>query len=136
MASYTTNLNLKKPSGSENVAIGDINNNMDTIDQAYGTLNSNLSTKPTRETITIPANGSYIIPFGSSGKRGILSNYSGNNANMGLWLIYITTTGSYYTQVQSSAILSLSSDSTGLKITNSSNNAANVYVIWNTNNDI
>ena len=41
MASYTTNLNLKKPAGSENVAIGDINNNMDTIDQAYGTLNSN-----------------------------------------------------------------------------------------------
>ena len=42
MASYTTNLNLKKPAGSENVAIGDINNNMDTIDQAFGTLNSNL----------------------------------------------------------------------------------------------
>lgn len=38
MASYTTNLNLKKPAGSENVAIGDINNNMDTIDQAFGTL--------------------------------------------------------------------------------------------------
>lgn len=43
MASYTTNLNLKKPAGSENVAIGDINNNMDTIDTAYGTLNSNLN---------------------------------------------------------------------------------------------
>ena len=43
MASYTTNLNLKKPAGSENVAIGDINNNMDTIDQAYGTLNSNVN---------------------------------------------------------------------------------------------
>ena len=41
MASYTTNLNLKKPAGSENVSIGDINNNMDLIDQAYGTLNSN-----------------------------------------------------------------------------------------------
>lgn len=40
MASYTTNLNLKKPAGSENVAIGDINNNMDAIDAAYGTLNS------------------------------------------------------------------------------------------------
>ena len=40
MASYTTNLNLKKPAGSENVAIGDINNNMDAIDTAYGTLNS------------------------------------------------------------------------------------------------
>lgn len=43
MASYTTNLNLKKPAGSENVAIGDINNNMDAIDAAYGTLNSKTS---------------------------------------------------------------------------------------------
>lgn len=42
MASYTTNLNLKKPAGSENVAIGDINNNMDAIDAAYGTLNSKM----------------------------------------------------------------------------------------------
>ena len=42
MASYTTNLNLKKPAGSENVAIGDINNNMDIIDNAYGTVNSKL----------------------------------------------------------------------------------------------
>ena len=42
MASYTTNLNLKKPSGSEAVAIGDINGNMDTIDTAYGTLNGNI----------------------------------------------------------------------------------------------
>lgn len=39
MASYTTNLNLKKPAGSENVSIGDINSNMDAIDQAYGELN-------------------------------------------------------------------------------------------------
>ena len=43
MASYTTNLNLKKPAGSEAVAIGDINNNMDTIDQAYGTLNGKIT---------------------------------------------------------------------------------------------
>ena len=42
MASYTTNLNLKKPAGSENVAIGDINNNMDAIDAAYGPIDSNL----------------------------------------------------------------------------------------------
>ncbi|MBO7662989.1 MAG: hypothetical protein J6U01_06425 [Clostridia bacterium] len=48
MASYTTNLNLKKPAGSENVAIGDINNNMDTIDAAYGTLNSNKVDKDSR----------------------------------------------------------------------------------------
>ena len=43
MASYTTNLNLKKPAGSENVSIGDINNNMELIDSAYGTLNSKIN---------------------------------------------------------------------------------------------
>ena len=80
MASYTTNLNLKKPAGSENVAIGDINNNMDTIDQAYGTLNSNKWNKPTiirnhtniisstslsytGLSVSIPANSNYAINF-------------------------------------------------------------------------
>lgn len=43
MASYTTNLNLKKPAGSENVSIGDINNNMDTIDQAYGSMSGRIA---------------------------------------------------------------------------------------------
>ena len=54
MASYTTNLNLKKPAGSEAVAIGDINNNMDAIDQAYGTLNGKLKVK----TISLSFNSS------------------------------------------------------------------------------
>ena len=56
MASYTTNLNLKKPSGSENVAIGDINNNMDTIDNAYGTLNSNMNTRNKEVVLTSSQN--------------------------------------------------------------------------------
>lgn len=34
MATYTTNLNLKKPAASDNVSIGDINGNMDTLDSA------------------------------------------------------------------------------------------------------
>ena len=45
MASYTSNLNLKKPAGSENVAIGDINNNMDAIDAAYGMVTGNMMIK-------------------------------------------------------------------------------------------
>ena len=50
MASYTTNLNLKKPAGSENVAIGDINGNMDTIDSAYGTLSDQIASIPVIKT--------------------------------------------------------------------------------------
>jgi hypothetical protein len=36
MASYTTNLNLKKPGTDEDALILDINNNMDAIDSAIG----------------------------------------------------------------------------------------------------
>ena len=34
MATYTTNLNLKKPAGTDSALIGDINDNMDLIDEA------------------------------------------------------------------------------------------------------
>ena len=58
MASYTTNLNLKKPAGSENVAIGDINGNMDTIDTAYGALNSKIAKNQVLDFATVINNRS------------------------------------------------------------------------------
>ena len=54
MATYTTNLNLKKPAGSENVSIGDINNNMDTIDSAVGTLSDQIASVSGTTTPTYP----------------------------------------------------------------------------------
>ncbi len=45
MATYTTNLNLKKPDGPEAPLIADINNNMDEIDTAYGNLNTKTNTQ-------------------------------------------------------------------------------------------
>lgn len=38
MATYTTNLNLKKPAQSDKIRIADINNNMDDIDAAFGAI--------------------------------------------------------------------------------------------------
>ena len=38
MATYTTNLDLKKPAPSDKIRIADINNNMDTIDEAVGDI--------------------------------------------------------------------------------------------------
>jgi len=74
MATYTTNLNLKKPAGSENVSIGDINNNMDTIDSAVGTLSDQIAT----------TTGSVTFPTGASGE--VYVEKSGNivtiNGNM------------------------------------------------------
>lgn len=38
MATYTTNINLKKPAQSDKIRIADINNNMDDIDAAFGAI--------------------------------------------------------------------------------------------------
>ena len=64
MASYTTNLNLKKPAGSENVAIGDINGNMDTIDTAYGALNSKIDNLLKSKTLTNTTDSDGLVSLG------------------------------------------------------------------------
>ena len=77
MASYTTNLNLNKPAGSENVAIGDINNNMDIIDQAVGTLNSKTTGKVvnnTTEEITFDNDGIGNLNYTANKVVSIISN--------------------------------------------------------------
>ena len=38
MATYTTNLDLKKPAQSDKIRIADINGNMDKIDEAFGDI--------------------------------------------------------------------------------------------------
>ena len=42
MATYTSNLNLKKPAVSDKIRIADFNNNADLIDAAYGTVDTSL----------------------------------------------------------------------------------------------
>ena len=72
MASYTTNLNLKKPAGSENVSIGDINGNMDAIDTAIGNINTKMNgvtfknlglEANTQKSLTISNSARFIIFF-------------------------------------------------------------------------
>lgn len=43
MATYTTNLNLEKPDKTEKVSIAKLNDNMDTIDGAVGSINSRIN---------------------------------------------------------------------------------------------
>lgn len=106
MASYTTNLNLKKPAGSENVAIGDINNNMDTIDTAYGTLNSNITghiiqstNYVTTEAITVPAySGKEIVAMntaiGQANKNFISATiFTGTVAGLAVLFVHQTLWG-------------------------------------------
>ena len=93
MASYTTNLNLKKPAGSENVAIGDINNNMDTIDQAFGTLVNISST--TADTESVPTGSFKTLATFSPTVKGnyilVVSCAFGNDTN-GIRILLVDTT--------------------------------------------
>lgn len=43
MATYTENLNLKKPDLTDPASIGDINNNMDILDEEVGALHTEVS---------------------------------------------------------------------------------------------
>ena len=117
MASYTTNLNLKKPAGSENVAIGDINNNMDTIDQAYGTLSDQIG------------NISFVNEDISSG-----SNKDINIGNLKKFLLIILGNAGamYFGRTTSDGSLNLykvsdSSYGTGITVTNGT---GKVNVAW------
>lgn len=92
MASYTTNLNLKKPAGSENVSIGDINNNMDAIDSAYGTVTSQLSSttlKRLSNRSDSPTH-TYSVP---SGSRHFVVAYGGGSARYWAGFVYVSSTG-------------------------------------------
>ena len=48
MATYTTNLNLKKPASTDQYNVADMNGNMDTLDSAYDNLE-----KKTSVTVTL-----------------------------------------------------------------------------------
>lgn len=78
MATYTTNLNLKKPAGSENVSIGDINNNMDTIDSAVGTLSDQIVAKQLTSSSDINSleSGKYFFASVPSGLPDFITVYS------------------------------------------------------------
>ena len=73
MATYTTNLNLKKPTTSEMYNVLDWNGNSDKIDAAYSTLNSQISYK------TI-SDFNDFIPTGTSTKH-IYGNCTGGSAS-------------------------------------------------------
>ena len=65
MATYTTNLNLKKPAGSETASITDINDNMDLIDTAVGALQDKIVYLPGDNPPADPVEGMiWLKPIG------------------------------------------------------------------------
>jgi len=102
MATYTTNLNLKKPATTDLVSIADINGNMDAIDTAI----ANGAVVKTTSSVAPSAalkNGFYYVSSSTSGLSGADANpflqfHSGNNdfrilttAYSDVWLQQIAT---------------------------------------------
>lgn len=63
MASYTSTLNLKKPSGDENVNIQDINGNMNLIDEFANGVNLSLSNMAVIQVGSVSSSSSKTITF-------------------------------------------------------------------------
>ncbi len=115
MASYTPNLNLKKPAGSENVAIGDINGNMDLIDTAVGNITTRMNgvtfkniglDANTQKTLTISNSARFVIFF--------MSGYTSCNG---------AASFAYYGSGSSDGAMWIGSAPSGITVNTSTNNA-------------
>lgn len=127
MASYTTNLNLKKPAGSENVAIGDINNNMDTIDQAYGTLNNKIGNLQFVSS-SLPGNGSKTITIGNDTRCEI--TIIGGSVNV-LDKVIVNSSGSgtvNFKQTENASAITVTSGTNSLTIANTNGITSGLYI--------
>ena len=74
MATYTTNLNLKKPATTDTASIADINGNMDTLDAALAFSNKNATlawgTSKTLATLGASNNITVTMPANPNSWRG------------------------------------------------------------------
>ena len=123
MASYTTNLNLKKPAGSENVAIGDINNNMDTIDQAYGTLNSNV--KALKNHFAVSSNNTETVTLIGTGV--LVTGHASVPNQRGIYMVG----ANIVSPIIEASNLSVSVSNGVLSITNSGSSTATCLLLFN-----
>lgn len=94
MASYTPNLNLKKPAGSESVVIGDINGNMDTIDSAYGSMSSLIAEKPSKVDCGSVNSSTPLSISMSNGERSIIVGIGSHERRTFMVTAYVSGSGS------------------------------------------
>ena len=73
MATFTTYLQLEKPSTSELLDVLKINSNWDKVDAAYGTLNANMT--PSYSTLTLATGVTGTLYLMKMGKIRILTGY-------------------------------------------------------------
>lgn len=126
MASYTTNLNLKKPAGSENVAIGDINGNMDTIDSAYGSLNSKTFQQVYNDYIDAGTSKTYTLTSNTQCAQIIANN---GNGVVAVWMVSFRTNSEIGISQITTATASATITTSGMTFTVACQYSARVKVV-------
>lgn len=83
MASYTPNLNLIKPADADSYDVANDNGNMDKIDAAYASLNSNLESKVNASKFDFSVTITKWSIFSDSGRKMFMIRgfYKTNTAN-------------------------------------------------------
>ena len=114
MATYTTNLNLKKPTTSEMYNVLDWNDNSDKIDTAVGTLNSQISGKANIQKGSIASGSSENVTI----SRPCLVLVGRASAATTGTVAFVDVWGIVY--IQNNAIYSLSITDNVLSISNTS----------------
>lgn len=126
MASYTTNLNLKKPAGSENVSIGDINNNMDLIDQAYGEMNADITDNVPSKITRLPSSLGCTVSMANSSRHLLIFTGAGLG-RFGMVLVNVTA-GSVvtYETIFKGDSLTITTDTNTIEFTISGSSVTNI----------
>ena len=104
MASYTPNYNLKKPADSDYYDIADDNGNMDKIDTALNTLNSNITrlnseNNMTNDILADALNVTRTTFFRASSLAAYTGNVPSDNFKVGSFIVNVRGTARHVTAV-------------------------------------
>ena len=128
MATYTTNLNLKKPTTSEMYNVLDWNDNSDKIDTAVGTLNGQ---KANRIAAAFAASTTGTTVFNiSNGARFLVAVVDSTSTRCGLFIVHATGGGVVsVVDIKTASGISFSTDTNKLTMTSASGSSPQVLFI-------
>ena len=130
MASYTSTLNLKKPSGSENVAIGDINGNMDLIDEFANGINTKLANIDVVAIGSVSSSGSKTITFTGTLVNVLLVGFGTSNGRQFMIMGRgSSSTTPNFTDISLGSAFSYTVDTGSVTISSSQGLATSIYAL-------
>lgn len=134
MASYTPNINLKKPTTSEYYNVLDENSNKDKIDTAIGTLNSKLGQVAFKKG-SLPSNATatFTIP---NGGRNIIFFVDSTSTRQAAYIVSASAAGAvFYKAIATGTDLTISTDTNTFTVTKPANSTP-MYMIINLQGDM